>query len=62
MSLDEIFGMPPQMKSNPPLPNLAKQDFIAQRFHPQSGFIPTQADLVEKDSELYPILSLFLVQ
>ena len=50
------------MKSNPPLPNLAKQDFIAQRFHPRSGFIPTQADLVEKDSELYPILSLFLVQ
>ena len=50
------------MKSNPPLPNLAKQDFIAQRFHPQSGFIPTQADLTEKDSELYPILSLFLLE
>ena len=25
---DEIFGVPPQMKLNPPLPNLAKQDFI----------------------------------
>ena len=38
-----------------------KADFIAQRFHPQSGFIPTKTDLTEKDSELYPILSLFLV-
>jgi hypothetical protein len=28
-SLDEIFGVPPQMKLNPPLLNLAKQDFIA---------------------------------
>jgi hypothetical protein len=26
---DEIFGVPPQMKLNPPLLNLAKQDFIA---------------------------------
>jgi hypothetical protein len=25
-----------------------------------SGFIPTQADLTEKDSKSYPILSLFL--
>jgi len=31
---DEIFGLPPQMKLNPPLLNLAKQDFIAKRFHP----------------------------
>jgi len=31
---DEIFGVPPQMKLNPPLLNLAKQDFIAKRFHP----------------------------
>jgi len=31
---DEIFGIPPQMKLNPPLLNLAKQDFIAKRFHP----------------------------
>ena len=28
--------------------NLAKQDFIAQRFHPRSGFISTQADLTKK--------------
>ena len=27
-----------------------------------SGFIPTKADLVEKDSRLYPILSLFLAE
>ena len=37
-----------------------KRDFIAKRFHPRSGFIPQKADLVEKDSRLYPILSLFL--
>ena len=35
---------------------LSRSDFIHE-----SGFIPTKADLVEKDSELYPILSLFLV-
>ena len=28
----------------------------------KGGFIPTKADLTEKDSELYPILSLFLVR
>jgi len=28
-SLDEIFSLRLQMKSNPPLLNLAKQDFIA---------------------------------
>ena len=51
------------MKSNPPFSlTCRKADFIAQRFHPQSGFIPTKADLIEKDSELYPILSLFLVR
>ena len=27
-----------------------KADFIAKRFHPRSGFIPTKADLVEKNS------------
>ena len=31
------------------------------KFHPTLvGFIPTEADLTEKDSRLYPILSLFL--
>ncbi len=44
------------MKLNPPLFNLAKQDFIHN-----SGFVPQKADLVEKDSELDTILSLFLV-
>ena len=34
---------------------------IANFIH-ECGFIPTQADLVEKDSRLYPILSLFLVR
>ena len=28
----------------------------------KGGFIPTKADLTEKDSELYPILSLFLAR
>ena len=35
----------------------SRSDFIHE-----SGFIPQKADLVEKDSELYPILSLFLVR
>ena len=35
----------------------SRSDFIHE-----SGFLPTKADLVEKDSELYPILSLFLVE
>ena len=47
-NLDEIFSLRLQMKLNPPHLNLAKQDFIAKRFHPQSGFIPQKADLVEK--------------
>ncbi len=34
-SLDEIFGVTPQMKSNPPIHNLAKQDFTAKRFIPR---------------------------
>ena len=44
--------------------NLAKQDFTQHKldFIHECGFIPTQADLVEKDSRLYPILSLFLVR
>ena len=60
--LDEIFGVPPQMKSNPP--NRTLQSKISPRsdFIHVSGFIPQKADLVEKDSELYPILSLFLVR
>jgi hypothetical protein len=33
-SSDEIFSFQLQMKLNPPLLNLAKQDFIAKRFHP----------------------------
>ena len=65
-SSDEIFSLRLQMKSNPPLFNLAKQDFtacayrlryiasfvvsarrIANLIH-DSGFIPPQADLIEK--------------
>ena len=45
-----------------PLRYLVKQDFIARRFHPRSRFIPQKADLVEKDSGLYKVLSLFLVR
>ncbi len=37
-SLDEIFGVPPQMKSNPPPLTCRKADFITEWFHPQSGF------------------------
>ena len=50
------------MKLNPPLSPRASGISSLQRFHPRSGFIPQKADLVEKDSELYPILSLFLVE
>jgi hypothetical protein len=31
---DEIFGVLPQMKLNPPLLTPLKRDFIAKRFHP----------------------------
>ena len=61
-SLDEIFGLRLQMKLNPPLSPSVSVISSLQRFHPRSGFISTQADLTEKDSRLYPILSLFLVQ
>ena len=47
------------MKSASPF-NLAKQDFIAQRFHPRSGFIPPKADLIEHDGILNPALRLCL--
>ena len=40
MNLDEIFGLSPQVKLNPPILNLP------------CGFIPLKADLVEKDSRL----------
>jgi hypothetical protein len=33
--LDEIFGVPPQMKLNPPLITCREADFIALRFHPR---------------------------
>ena len=36
-----------------------KADFIAQRFHPRSGFIPTQADLTEKDCNFVSKLQSF---
>ena len=46
---NEIFGVPPQMKSNPPFITCRQVDFIAERFHSaQAEFIPQQADLVKK--------------
>ena len=49
-----------EIKSASPSPAVrqisSRSDFIHE-----SGFIPAKADLVKKDSELYPILSLFLV-
>ena len=42
------------MKSNPPLPNLAKQDFIHE-----CGFIPTEADLIKKDCNFVSKLQSF---
>ena len=52
------------MKSSPTASDEIKSASINPAlagFHPRSGFIPTKADLIEKGSELYPILSLFLV-
>jgi hypothetical protein len=43
-------------KSNPPLFNLAKQDFIHV-----SGFIPQKADLIKKDCNFVSKLQSFFV-
>jgi hypothetical protein len=57
---DEIFGVPPQAKSNPPSITPRKRDFIAWQFHPRNGFIPTKADLSEKPHPAR--MRLFLVE
>ena len=60
--LDEIFSLRLQMKLNPYFKTLQCKISPRSDFIHSSGFIPTKADLVEKDSELDPILRLFLVQ
>ena len=62
-SLDEIFGVSPQMKLNPPPHNPALAGFHREAIlSTKVDLFRVRSDLVEKDSELYPILSLFLVE
>ena len=49
-SSDEIFGVPPQMKLNPPPLTLRSKISSRSDFTHDSGFIPTKADLVEKST------------
>ena len=49
-SSDEIFGVPPQMKLNPPPLTLRSKISSRSDFIHDSGFIPTKADLVEKST------------
>ena len=55
---DEIFGVPPQMKLNPPPLTLRSKISSRSDFIHDSGFIPTQADLVEKSTCLRKCLFL----
>ena len=50
MNSDEIFGVPPQMKLNPPSSPAARQISSRSDFIHDGGFIPTKADLVEKST------------
>ena len=61
--LDEILGVPLRMKLNPPVLNLPKGRFHrAAISSTKEDLFRVRADLVEKDSGLYTILSLFLVR
>ena len=46
---DEIFGVPPQMKLNPPHPSPREAGFHREAISStEGGFHPPQADLAEK--------------
>ena len=49
---DEIFGVPPQMKLNPPPFPAARQISSRSDFITAGGFLPPTADLVEKSQVL----------
>ena len=61
-SLDEIFAFGFRWNQIRLFITLRSKISSRSDFIHASGFIPQKADLIEKDSDLYPILSLFLVR
>ena len=57
---DEIFSLRLQMKLNPPPLTLRSKISSRSDFIHEVDLFRVRSDLTEKDSELYPILSLFL--